>query len=55
MDCQTCPALQGEIRLTEGPRIDLDQHWMVEHCHPVSTPGWFVLGVAVSNGVHLIR
>lgn len=43
MDCRTCLAVAGEISLTEGPRIDLDPHWMVEHCHPVSTPGWFVL------------
>lgn len=43
MDCQTCRALAGEISLTLGPRIDLDEHWMIEHCHPVSTPGWLVL------------
>lgn len=43
MECQTCRAIAHEISLTEGPRIDLDEHWMLEHCHPVSMPGWLVL------------
>jgi diadenosine tetraphosphate (Ap4A) HIT family hydrolase len=43
VECQTCRAVAGEISLTEGPRIDLDEHWMVEHCHPVAVVGWLVL------------
>lgn len=43
MQCQTCRAIAGEISLTLGQRIDLDEHWMIEHCHPVSTVGWLVL------------
>ena len=43
MGCRTCQAIAGEISLTLGPRIDLDEHWMVEHCHPVSMPAWLVL------------
>jgi diadenosine tetraphosphate (Ap4A) HIT family hydrolase len=43
MDCTACRALAGEVVLTNGPRIELDDHWRVEHCHPVATPGWLVL------------
>lgn len=43
MECQTCRAIAGEISLTNGPRVDLDEHWLVEHCHPVAVVGWLVL------------
>jgi diadenosine tetraphosphate (Ap4A) HIT family hydrolase len=43
MDCGTCKALAGEIVLTNGPRLDLDPYWRVEHCHPVAVSGWLVL------------
>ena len=43
MVCQTCRAVSGEISLTLGPRIDLGEHWMLEHCDPVAMPAWFVL------------
>ena len=43
MDCQTCRAVAGEIVLTNAPRIELDDHWRVEHVHPVAIEGWLVL------------
>lgn len=43
MECQSCRAIAGEISLTHAPRIELDDHWRVEHCHPVAAPGWLVL------------
>ncbi|MDO8390555.1 MAG: HIT family protein [Actinomycetota bacterium] len=43
MDCVTCRALAGEVVLTNAPRLDLDDHWRVEHVHPVAIPGWLVL------------
>lgn len=43
MECVTCRALAGEVVLTNGPRLELDDHWRVEHCHPVAVPGWLVL------------
>jgi diadenosine tetraphosphate (Ap4A) HIT family hydrolase len=43
MDCMTCRSLAGEVVLTNGPRLELDDHWRVEHCHPVAVPGWLVL------------
>lgn len=43
MTCMTCQALAGEVALTNGPRLELDQHWRVEHAHPVAVPGWLVL------------
>lgn len=45
MDCLSCQAEIGKVELTIGPRIDLDDHWRLEHCHPVATPGWLVLVV----------
>ncbi len=39
----TCRALAGEIVLTNGPPLELDSHWRVEHGHPVAIPGWLVL------------
>jgi hypothetical protein len=45
----TCRALAGEIVLTNGPRLELDDHWRVEHAHPVAVAvavavaGWLVL------------
>jgi len=33
----------GEVSLTNAPRIDLDDYWLVEHCDPVSIAGWLVL------------
>src|SRR5438045_2160091 len=41
--CITCDALAGEVVLTNGPRLELDEHWRVEHCHPVAFTGWLVL------------
>ncbi|MEO5838884.1 MAG: HIT family protein [Acidimicrobiales bacterium] len=29
--------------LTTAPRLDLDEYWRVEHCHPVAVAGWWVL------------
>ena len=43
MECMTCQALRGDVVLTNGPRIELDHCWHVEHCHPVETLGWLVL------------
>lgn len=43
MTCQTCRALADEIVLTDAPRVDLDEHWRVEHCYPVAVTGWLVL------------
>jgi diadenosine tetraphosphate (Ap4A) HIT family hydrolase len=43
VECLTCRALAGEIVLTNGPRLELDSHWRVEHAHPVAIPGWLVL------------
>ena len=43
MDCGSCRALAGEIILTNGPRLELDEHWRVEHGHPVAVSGWLVL------------
>jgi hypothetical protein len=52
VDCQTCRAIAGEISLTLGPRIDLDEHWLIEHSHPVSTVGWLV---AEGPGFHHVH
>jgi diadenosine tetraphosphate (Ap4A) HIT family hydrolase len=41
--CVTCRALAGEVVLTSGPRLELDEHWRVEHAHPVGVVGWLVL------------
>ena len=43
MECQSCRALANEIVLTNGPRLELDEFWRVEHCHPVGVAGWLVL------------
>lgn len=43
MDCGSCRALAGEILLTNAPRLELDEYWRLEHCHPVAVPGWLVL------------
>ncbi|MEO8696218.1 MAG: HIT family protein [Acidimicrobiales bacterium] len=43
MECGSCRSLAGELVLTSAPRIDLDQYWRVEHCHPVAVAGWLVL------------
>jgi diadenosine tetraphosphate (Ap4A) HIT family hydrolase len=43
MDCRTCQAVANEIVLTNAPRLELDDHWRVEHVHPVATAGWLVL------------
>lgn len=43
MECTTCRAVSNEVVLTNGPRIELDDHWRLEHCHPVAVPGWLVL------------
>jgi len=43
VQCQSCRSVAGEVSLTLGTRIDLDEHWMIEHCDPVSMAGWFVL------------
>ena len=43
MECVTCKALAGEVVLTNGPRLDLDEHWRLEDCHPVAFVGWLVL------------
>ncbi len=40
MECMTCQALRGAVVLTNGPRVELDHYWHVEHCHPVETLGW---------------
>jgi diadenosine tetraphosphate (Ap4A) HIT family hydrolase len=39
----SCRALNGEVVLTNGPRLDLDEHWRVEHCYPVAIVGWLVM------------
>jgi diadenosine tetraphosphate (Ap4A) HIT family hydrolase len=41
--CQSCQAGAGAIVLTDAPRLDLDEYWYVEHCHPVAVAGWLVL------------
>jgi diadenosine tetraphosphate (Ap4A) HIT family hydrolase len=41
--CVTCRSLAGEVVLTNGPRLELDDHWRVEHAHPVAVAGWLVL------------
>jgi diadenosine tetraphosphate (Ap4A) HIT family hydrolase len=43
MDCGTCEAVAGDILLTNAPRLELDEHWRVEHCYPVGSEGWLVL------------
>ena len=43
MECKSCRALAGELVLTTAPRLDLDEYWRVEHCHPVAVAGWLVL------------
>jgi histidine triad (HIT) family protein len=43
MSCATCRSIAGELSLTNAPRLDLDDHWLVEHAHPVAVPGWLVL------------
>jgi diadenosine tetraphosphate (Ap4A) HIT family hydrolase len=43
MECSTCRAIAGDITLTNAPRLDLDEHWLAEHCHPVARRGWIVL------------
>jgi diadenosine tetraphosphate (Ap4A) HIT family hydrolase len=43
MDCESCRSLAGEVVLTNGPRLLLDDHWVVEHVQPVSIAGWLVL------------
>lgn len=43
MDCGSCRSMAGEITLTNGPRLVLDDHWLVEHVHPCGFAGWLVL------------
>ena len=43
MTCTTCRAIAGEVVLTNGPRLEVDEYWRVEHCHPVAIEGWLVL------------
>ena len=43
MSCGTCRSIAGELSLTNAPRLDLDEHWIVEHAHPVAVSGWLVL------------
>ena len=43
MNCGSCQAISGEIALTNGPRLVLDDHWMVEHVQPCGFAGWLVL------------
>lgn len=35
--------MAGEITLTNGPRLVLDEHWLVEHVQPCGFAGWLVL------------
>ena len=43
MDCVTCQALRGEVLLTKALRLELDEHWRLEHCYPAGIAGWVVL------------
>jgi diadenosine tetraphosphate (Ap4A) HIT family hydrolase len=43
MECRSCRAIAGEIALTDSPRLELDEFWRAEHCHPVAIAGWLVL------------
>jgi diadenosine tetraphosphate (Ap4A) HIT family hydrolase len=43
VECLSCRAVAGEIVLTNAPRLELDQHWRIEHAHPVAVAGWLVL------------
>ena len=43
MTCGSCASLAGRRVLTNAPRLVLDDHWIVEHAHPVAVPGWLVL------------
>jgi diadenosine tetraphosphate (Ap4A) HIT family hydrolase len=43
MECRSCQSLAGELVLTTAPRLDLDEYWRVEHCHPVAVAGWLGL------------
>jgi hypothetical protein len=36
VQCQSCLAGARAIALTDAPRLDLDEYWYVEHCHPVA-------------------
>lgn len=42
-DCLTCQAQLGTVRLTNAPRILETLHWRVEHAHPTSIRGRFVV------------
>jgi HAD superfamily hydrolase (TIGR01662 family) len=41
--CHTCQSVQGQLTLTNAPRILETTHWLIEHIHPTTIQGWLVL------------
>ena len=42
-DCKSCLAIQGQISLTNTPRLYDGRYWVIEHIYPTEIAGWLVI------------
>jgi diadenosine tetraphosphate (Ap4A) HIT family hydrolase len=43
MECYSCQAKAGEIKISPGPVIYQGTYWRVEHAFPAALKGWLVI------------